>query len=166
MQREPGLDDHRIGDEIDLTNGVHPHQRQNDGRAIGKGRLATDQPGISTLWHDGRARLVADSEDSGDLVARLGPDHAAGTAVIEIARLDEIGCDVVVVRQDIRVADDCAKAPDDIVGYERCRMSGHERSPPFIWRREVPSEARYPSNRRFFFAGFRVNVATISRCAE
>ena len=113
-ERHAGLDDHRVGERIDLANAVHPPQREHDRRAAAVGGLAADEPGVAALRHDRRARRRAGADDGRDLRGRARANHRERAAMIEAARFAEIARHQVGIGENVRRRDDAPPAKTSV----------------------------------------------------
>jgi hypothetical protein len=86
-----GLNRHRIVQRIDVTNGIHPCQAENDLATVIVGRRAATKAGITPLGNDGCAAFGANFDDFGDLICgRRSYDHRR-TAFVIFTLVDYIG---------------------------------------------------------------------------
>ena len=80
---------------------------------LSNGNLPADETGIAALRDDGRARLVGELEDRGNLLRRSRLQHQRGLAVIAVAPL------LQVRRHGLGIADRIGFADDASEGVER-----------------------------------------------
>ncbi len=118
-EHDAGLADHRIAGGVHFADAIEPHRRNDDGAFVER-NLPADEAGIAALRHDCGLRLLRELEDGGNLVGRSRLQHHGGAALVEVARLVQVG------RHFARVADRMLRADDTREAFEH-RFCGRGR---------------------------------------
>ena len=105
-QHAAGLRRHRVGDGIDVTDAVHPAERQDHLCPGIVGDAAVDEASVAGLGQDADAVPACEAHHVGDLARRRGPDHERGPAVVLAPEVRREGHHVLGTPQYVGGPDD------------------------------------------------------------
>ena len=107
---------------VERADAIHAGEREHNLCARRLWGCAAAHSCVSTLRHDGDAKLRARCHNGGDLIRRRRPDDCECGAMVAFAPVGKVGCDVLFRGQDIRLADDGLEP--DLHGCANVRHGG------------------------------------------